>query len=87
MEPPKMACWVQDGFCPEYSIMKFDDHDVPLDERMRGWRTPLLQMILLGILKEEIVEQVFGKAEGPASTKYNSLLYAIRNREVKAKEE
>lgn len=86
-EEPQTACWVQEGFMPEYSIMKFDEHGVPLDERMRGWRTPLLQLLIKGIVSEKIVEQVFGKATGPASKKFNELLYNVRNRRVLVKED
>jgi hypothetical protein len=82
-QKPEVACWTARNWMPEYSIVRFDDHDVPLNERFRGWRTCLLQMILKGILKEEDANRVFGRAQGPASTRYNSLLYAVRNREAK----
>jgi hypothetical protein len=36
-------------------------------------------MILKGILKEEDAVRVFGKAVGPASERFNSTLYEIRN--------
>lgn len=77
---PEVACWVQLGFMPEYTIMKFDEHGAPLDEKYRGWRTVLLQLILKDILKEEDVKKHFGEATGDASKKYNSLLYEWRNR-------
>jgi hypothetical protein len=77
-EDPKVACWVQYGYMPEFSIMRFDEHGVPLDERRRGWRTCLLQLILKGILTEDLVDREFGKATGPASERYNSTLYAWR---------
>lgn len=80
-QPLETACWVQYGWMPEFSIMRFDEHGVPLNERRRGWRTCLLQMILKGILKESKVTEAFGEATGPASERYNSLLYANRNRE------
>lgn len=84
---PEIAVWLMEGFMPEYSVMKFDEHKVPLDERLRGWRTVLLQLILKGILKEELAHKVFGEAQGPASEKYNSLLFELRNRRIKVKEE
>jgi len=84
---PEIACWLQEGFQVEYSWMKFDDHGVPLDERRRGWRTVLLQLILKGILTEQQADEVFGPATGPASERYNSLLYEFRNKRVKLKEE
>ena len=77
------VCWLQAGFTTEFTVMRFDEHDIPLDERYRGWRTPLLQIQLKGILTEEQVEKEFGKAVGPASKRYNKTLYEFRNRKVK----
>jgi hypothetical protein len=82
--PPEVGCWVAIGFMPEYSIVRFDEHDNVLNEKFRGWRTCLLQMILKGFLKEEDVDRVFGKATGPASERYNSTLFEIRNHYAKA---
>lgn len=78
---PEVGCWVQYGLMPEYSIMRFDEHDIPLDERRRGWRTCLLQLLLKEALTEEKAIEVFGEAQGPASTRYLSTLYGFRNRE------
>ena len=82
-----MACWVQAGYMIEYSWMNFDEHNAPLDERRRGWRTCLMQILLKELLTEEKIIKAFGYAQGPASERYNSLLYEIRNRRLKAKEE
>lgn len=76
----EVACWVQLGYMPEYSILRFDTHGVPLDERRRGWRTCLLQMILKGIITEEQADKEFGEPRGPASTRYRETLYGFRNR-------
>jgi hypothetical protein len=75
----EVGCWIQLGFMPEYSIMNFDEHGVPLQEAFRGWRTVLLQLILHGYLKQEVVDQVFGKATGPVRHRYLSTLYHARN--------
>lgn len=80
---PEVACWAQDGFMPEFEIVRFDQHGVPLDSKFRGWRTCLLQMILKDILSEELAHRVFGEAVGPASARYNSTLYEVRNHYVK----
>jgi hypothetical protein len=73
--------WVQIGYCPELSIMNFDAHGVPLAERRRGWRTPLLQLILASAISEEKAEQFFGKPKLTAAySRYNATLYAFRNR-------
>jgi hypothetical protein len=77
---PEVACWVQLGFAPEYELVRFDRYGVVLDSKMRGWRTCTLQMILKGILTEELADKVFGKAEGPASGRYKGTLYSFRNR-------
>jgi hypothetical protein len=84
---PSSIAWVQSGFMPEYSIMRFDEHDVPLDERMRGWRTILMQILLKRLLTEEQIISEFGRATGPASEKYNNFCYEIRNMRLKLKEE
>ena len=80
-EMPRVACWVTYGYCPEYSIMNFDSHGVPLAERYRGWRTVILQLRLQGLLSEERAKKLFGEAVGPASDRFNMLMYGMRNRE------
>lgn len=77
--PPEVGCWSMLGFMPEYSLVNFDEHGVPLAERLRGWRTVLLQLIIKGALTEETANAVFGKARGPASERYLRTLYGFRN--------
>jgi hypothetical protein len=79
---PEVACWVQRGWMPEYTVMGFDDHGVPLAEKYRGWRTVLLQMILKGIVTVEVAHKVFGEANLPCAERYNSILHAWKNRDV-----
>ena len=81
---PEIACWVQAGFMPEFSICNFDDHGVVLQERLRGWRTCLMQMVLKRMLTQEQVEKVFGEATGPASERYNSFMYSLRRQDCEA---
>jgi hypothetical protein len=77
---PEVGCWCQLGFAPELSVMRFDDHGVPLAEKYRGWRTSLLQLILKGFLSQEKAEEVFGKAPTtPAFHRYNATLQSFRN--------
>lgn len=76
----EVACWVQQGQMPELSMMRFDNHGVPLDERRRGWRTPLLQLILKDYITEERANKVFGKPKQTEQYhRYNSTLQAFRN--------
>lgn len=84
---PEVGCWAQLGFMPEYEIIRFDNHGIPLDSKFRGWRTCCLQLILKGILTEEVADKAFGKASGPASKRYLDTLYGFRNKMVKVKEE
>jgi hypothetical protein len=77
--PPEVGCWVQKGFMPEYTVMGFDDHGIPLAEKYRGWRTVLLQLILKGVLTEEKAHRIFGAAERSCAERYNSILWGFRN--------
>jgi hypothetical protein len=76
---PEVACWVKNGWMPEYTVMGFDDRGVPLAEKYRGWRTAILQLILKQFTTEEKAHQVFGAADRCCAGKYNSILYGIRN--------
>jgi len=77
---PEVGCWCQLGFAPELSVMRFDDHGVPLAEKYRGWRTPLLQLILKGIVSEKKANEVFGSPKTtPAFHRYNQTLQNFRN--------
>jgi hypothetical protein len=80
---PEIACWVQQGQMPELSIMRFDERGIPLDERRRGWRTALLQLIIKGFLTEEDANTVFGRpGQSEAFNRYNMTLYEFRKRAV-----
>jgi hypothetical protein len=81
---PEIACWVQRGWMPEYTVMGFDDHGVPLAEKYRGWRTVLLQLILKEIITMEKAHKVFGEANLPCAERYNTILHSYRNRGRKA---
>jgi hypothetical protein len=45
---------------PEWSVMRFDEYDVPTSEKYRGWRTALLRLIYEGVLEESEVIRAFG---------------------------
>lgn len=78
--PPEVGCWMQEGYCPELSIMRFDDHGVPTVEKYRGWRTGLLQLILKSAISQKEAEEVFGKPPTtPEFDRYNWTLKQFRN--------
>lgn len=77
---PETACWVPIGYMPELSIMRFDDHGVPTNERRRGWRTCLLQMILKELITVEQADKLFGPPkQTEAFDRYNATLYEFRH--------
>ena len=64
---------------PEWSLMHFDQWNVPIAEKYRGWRTALLQMILKNIITEEEVDRAFGPVVlNPASELYRQQLQSHR---------
>jgi hypothetical protein len=76
------VCAVQCGYMPEYSVMTFDEHGLPLAEKYRGWRTVLLRLVTQGFVSEERVHQVFGAPpSNAASRRYREHLWRYRNRE------
>jgi len=73
--------YIPNDLLPEYSLYEFDNvRDIAIREKKRGWRTPLLRFIEAGLLSESLCNEVFGRAEGPASTVWYRHLYNFRNR-------
>lgn len=79
------VCGVQVGLMHEYSSMWFDSHNLPLNEKWRGWRTVLLRLIQSGYITEQQADATFGPATGIASRRYREQLYEFRNRVEKVK--
>lgn len=75
---PKTLTALQYPYGPEYSLMRFDEYNVPIKERYRGWRTALLTLISAGVLSEAEAERCFGPASGVASEFYREQLYLHR---------
>jgi hypothetical protein len=69
---------IQYPYAPEYSVMRFNQYDVPTEEKYRGWRTTLLCLIVPDIITEEEAEKAFGPALGPASEFYREQLQIHR---------
>lgn len=66
---------------PEWSLMYFNEWNVPTTEQYRGWRTALLQLILKDIITEEEVNRAFGPVVlNPASELYRQQLQSHRAR-------
>lgn len=68
------------GWIPEYSLYEFDTvRDIPLREKHRGWRTPLLMLIERRLLTEQRCDEIFGRASGVASNVWYRKVRAVRN--------
>jgi hypothetical protein len=62
--------------------MYFDEFDVPIRERYRGWRTALLRLILSDVVTEAEAERAFGRVvENAASELYRETLQGYRERQ------
>jgi hypothetical protein len=71
---------MQCPYCPEYSIMRFNEYNVPINQKYIGWRTALLKCIFAGAVTEEQAMEAFGPAYGPRAGFYREQLYKWRNR-------
>jgi hypothetical protein len=69
---------LQYPYAPEYSVMRFDEYDVPREEKYRGWRTTLLALIFAEVITEKEATEAFGPAVGPASEFYREQLQINR---------
>lgn len=76
---PHYVCFVQVPFMQEYEELFFDQYDVPLGSKRRGWRTVLLRLIEQQLCSEEKAHEVFGHpASGPVSRRYRETLKDYR---------
>lgn len=70
---------LQYPYGPEYSIMRFNEYNVPTNEKYRGWRTALLALITADVITEEEADRAFGPAIGAASAFYKEQLFHHRH--------
>jgi hypothetical protein len=76
---PQYITHLQYPYGPEWSVMRFNEYDVPTCEKYRGWRTAMLKLIIDGILTEEEVDRAFGPVTtGEVSALYREQLAAHR---------
>lgn len=77
---PEFVTAVQYGFMPAYSVMRFDDHGIPTNEKYRGYWTVLLRLVFQGFATEDEVVRAFGQPRGPAGERTRMLLFNFRNK-------
>ncbi len=74
--------YLQYPVSPEWSVMRFDEFDVPTSEKYRGWRTALLRLMQEEVLTEEEVNKAFGEPPvNAASELYFEYLAELRQRQ------
>ena len=77
---PHYVCFVQVPMMQEYEEVFFDEYDLPLGPKRRGWRTVLLRLIEKKFLTEKKAHEVFGRPpSNPISERYLSYLHFLRN--------
>jgi len=69
---------LQYPYSPEFSIMRFNQYNVPTNERYRGWRTTLLALITADVLTEGEADRAFGPCLGIAGEFYRQQLFNHR---------
>lgn len=78
---PHYVGFVQVPFMQEYEELNFDQYNVPLGSKRRGWRTVLLRLIEQRLLTVEKADEIFGKpATGPVSRRYLEYISFLRSR-------
>ena len=74
----KTVSTLQYPYAQEFSVMRFNQYNVPTKEKFRGWRTTLLVLIISGVLTEKEAHKAFGEPLGPAAEFYRQQLQAYR---------
>lgn len=78
---PHYVCFVQIPFMQEYEELHFDQYNVPLGPKRRGWRTVLLRLVEQGLITATKADEIFGKAAtGPVSRRYQEYLSFLRSK-------
>jgi hypothetical protein len=75
----KTVTSLQYPYGQEWSVMRFNEYDIPTKEKFRGWRTTLLVLIVAGVLTEAEANKAFGVPYGPASEFWHMQLQIQRN--------
>jgi hypothetical protein len=68
------------SYAKEWDELRTNEYGVGTDLRYKGWRSTLLGLLLKGLIREEDVDRVFGKADGPESSRYRRTLWCSRNK-------
>jgi hypothetical protein len=76
----KYICFVQSPYMPEWSVIRLDEHNVPVNEKARGWRTVEMRLIAAGAITEAEGHEEFGEPFTTlVSRRFEEQLFNIRN--------
>lgn len=77
---PHYIGFVQVPFMQEFEELNFDQYNIPLGPKRRGWRTIGLRLIEQKFLTEQKFHEIFGEPpSGIVSRRYREYLYHLRN--------
>lgn len=84
--PPKQVakaryvCYIQIPAMYEWSVLRLNEHFVPIGEKFRGWRTVLMELIKKEILTEYQAHKIFGQpSTHKVFRRYHRSLWELRN--------
>ena len=78
--------WMDIPFMYEWSVLRVDEHKIPIGEKYRGWRTVLTRLIARKVLTEIKAHQIFGEPLGTTSKIYKRTLFNLRNGRINLNE-
>lgn len=78
--------WMDVPFMYEWSVLRVDDHNLPIGEKHRGWRTVVSEMVKNKVFSEQKAHQIFGPPSGRQSLFYRQRMHTYRNRRYEQNE-
>lgn len=70
--------WMDIPAMYEWSVLRLDEHELPIGEKFRGWRTVVSEMVRHRVVTEPKAHRIFGLPTGPQSLFYRKRLQIYR---------
>jgi hypothetical protein len=78
--------WLDIPFMYEWSVLRLDEHKVPIGEKYRGWRPAISEMVKRRVFTEQKAHKIFGLPSGRRSLFYRQRMFLYRNGRIKENE-
>lgn len=78
-EGHQYVTWMDIPAMYEWSVLRLDDHQLPIGEKHRGWRTVVSEMVKKKVFTEQKAHHIFGAPYGKQSLFYRQRLHLYRN--------